>query len=165
VLPLVALGMAFHGVYLLTSIGLNLTSRTEFYPIATFIAAGVGLVSGLALMPVYGAFGAAIAFLLSYATLAGVAFLFARRLYPIGYEVSRLIRIVLAAIAAVMVSRWVPAMPAAWSLIAHGLVTVTVYGALLAASGFLRASERAFLAEAVSRARLKRRPVAEGEQS
>ena len=33
VVPLIAVGIALQGVYLLTSIGLNLTSRTEFYPV------------------------------------------------------------------------------------------------------------------------------------
>ena len=45
VVPLIAIGIAFQGVYLLTSIGLNLTSRTEFYPVSTIAAALVGLAS------------------------------------------------------------------------------------------------------------------------
>ncbi len=38
VIPYIAVGMALQGVYLLTSIGLNLTSRTKYYPIGTFAA-------------------------------------------------------------------------------------------------------------------------------
>jgi hypothetical protein len=46
--------MAFQGVYLLTSIGLNLTSHTEYYPAGTFAALAVGLGGRLILMPRYG---------------------------------------------------------------------------------------------------------------
>ena len=58
-------------MYLLTSIGLNITKRTEFYPIATGLAAVTSVGVNLALVPRYGATGAAIANTLSYAVLAG----------------------------------------------------------------------------------------------
>ncbi len=86
IVPLIALGIACQGVYLLTSIGLNLSSQTKSYPVSTFAAAAVGLGTGVILMPLYGAKGAAIAFLLSYVTLAAVAGYFAHRHYPMTYE-------------------------------------------------------------------------------
>jgi O-antigen/teichoic acid export membrane protein len=155
VVPIVATGMACHGVYLLTSIGLNLTSRTEFYPLSTFAAAAVGLGAGALLMPPFGVVGAAVAFTLSYVTLAVVALLFARRVYPVRYEASRIARVVVASVAAALASLWV--VPVAWrpivSLLAHGGITVTVYVGLLWVSGFLRASERAFLRDVIRRVR------------
>jgi O-antigen/teichoic acid export membrane protein len=155
ILPLVALGMACQGIYLLTSIGLNLTSRTELYPVATFAAALTGLGAGLVLMPSYGAIGAAVAYLLAFAVQAVVAFLLARRVYPIPYESSRLIRLVAAATIAALVALWaIPAMPPLAGLFVRGATTVAVYGALLWMTGFLRPTERAFLAEL--RGRLKR---------
>ncbi len=154
VLPIVAIGMACQGVYLLTSIGLNLTSRTEFYPLSTFAAAGVGLASGALLMPRFGAIGAAVAFLLSYVTLAGVAFCFAHRVYPMRYEISRIGRVVAAGVLAALAARWlVPAWPPVVSLLAHGGITVGAYAVLLWMSGFLRSSERAFLREISNRFR------------
>lgn len=161
IVPIIALGMALHGVYLLTSIGLNLTSRTEFYPLSTFAAAAVGLGSGALLMPRFGALGAALAFLLSYATLASVAFAFARAVYPIPYEGWRLLRVILAAVAAALIAGWVvpPSSSPVVSLLAHGTVTVVAYGVLLWVSGFLRASERRLLSEVIDRAR-RRRPSA-----
>jgi O-antigen/teichoic acid export membrane protein len=78
--------MACQALYLLTSIGLNLTSRTEFYPVATLIAAAAGLSSGALLMPRYGITGAAAAFLVAYAVQAMAAFAFAQRVYPMRYE-------------------------------------------------------------------------------
>lgn len=156
VVPLVALGLALHGVYLLTSIGLNLTSRTEFYPVATFAAAAVGLGSGFVLMPRMGVTGAAVAFLLSYATMAAVAMWFSSRLYPVSYERGRIARVIVAGVAAAVAAHWaVPVLPPAASLIARGLVTVAVFAGLLWLSGFLRPSERAFLRDLRKRMRQK----------
>jgi O-antigen/teichoic acid export membrane protein len=157
-LPLIALGMAFQGAYLMTSIGLNLTSRTEFYAVATFAAAAMGLGTGVLLMPRYGAVGASIAFLLSYATQASVALAFAHRFYPIRYEVGRLARIVCAGVVAALAALWiVPPLPAVLGLFARGLTTVGVYVAALWVTGFLRRTERAFLREALTR--LRRDPL------
>ena len=152
VMPLVALGLAFQGVYLLTSIGLNLTSRTEFYPLATISAAAVGLTAGLWLMPRYGAVGAATAFMLSYVTQAGVAFAFSRRLYRIPYEAGRLARIGTAAAIATAAGAWLmPPMTPLPSLLVRTALAALMYLALLWLGGFLRPTERRFLRETVGR--------------
>jgi O-antigen/teichoic acid export membrane protein len=147
VLPIVAVAMALQGIYLLTSIGLNLTSRTEFYPIATMTAAVVGLGSGTMLMPAMGVTGAAIALLLASVTQTGVAYLFARRLYPIRYEWFRLARVVGAGLLAVVAALALPGMPPLVGLVARGATAAGVFVGLLWISGFLRATERAFLHE------------------
>jgi O-antigen/teichoic acid export membrane protein len=147
VLPIVAVAMALQGIYLLTSIGLNLTSRTAFYPVATMTAAVVGLGSGTMLMPSLGVTGAAIALLLAYVTQTGVAYVFARRVYPIQYEWLRLGRIVAAGVVAAFVAQALPEMPALAGLMARGSATVAVFAGLLWVSGFMRATERAFLRE------------------
>jgi O-antigen/teichoic acid export membrane protein len=156
VIPLIAVGMAAQGVYLLTSIGMNLTSRTEFYPVATFAALGVGLGGGLLLMPRFGLVGAAAAFAASTAMQAAVAFFLSNRLYPIHYETGRLLRVVGAAIVAAVVAVWlVPAWPPIVALVARLGVVAATFAALLAATGFFRKTERAFLRELLER--LKRR--------
>ena len=63
VVPLIAMAIGLQGLYQLTSIGLNLTSRTEFYSVATITAAIVGASAGLWLIPAFGVTGAAIAVL------------------------------------------------------------------------------------------------------
>jgi O-antigen/teichoic acid export membrane protein len=156
VVPLIALGIAFQGVYLLTSIGLNLTSQTQYYPVSTFAAATVGLGSGLWLMPRYGIEGAAVAFVLSYLTLAVVAGYFSNRQYPMTYETGRIVRIVIAAIIAGAAGWALPEMPSGMGVLVRGSVTVFVFGSLLFAGGFLRPTERAWLASAWS-ARLRGR--------
>ena len=151
VVPIIAIAMAFQGVYLLTSIGLNLTSHTEYYPAGTFAALAVGLTAGLWLMPQYGIEGAAIAFLLSTLTQTSVSYFFARRFYPIPYEWGRLARVVAAAVVAALAGLWlVPAIPPLAGLALRALTTVTVFGFLIALSGFMRRSERAFAAEVIA---------------
>jgi O-antigen/teichoic acid export membrane protein len=156
VIPLIAIGIAWQGVYLLTSIGLNLTSHTQYYPVAAIAAAVVGLGSGAALMPAHGATGAAIAFLLSYVTLAGVAGFFARRYYRIEYEASRIIRVVVAAALGAMAGLALPAMPPLAAVLMRGTVVVAVFAGLLFLTGFLRPTERAFIVSAWTRARRMR---------
>jgi O-antigen/teichoic acid export membrane protein len=153
VLPIVAVGMALQGVYLLTSIGLNLTSRTEFYPVATITAAVLGLAAGFVLMPRYGVTGAAVALLIAYTAQTAVAYVFARRLYPIPYEWSRLARILVAGLLATLAARLLPDLSPVAGLLARGATTVGAFALLLWASGFLRGTERAFLREAWHRLR------------
>ncbi len=145
VVPLIALGIAFQGVYLLTSIGLNLSSQTKYYPVSTFAAAFAGLGSGLLLMPRYGVVGAACAFVLSYVTLAAVAGYFARRHYPMTYERGRIVRVVAVGIAAAAAGWALPEMQPIVGVFVRGTTTVAVFGMLLWSVGFLRASERALL--------------------
>jgi hypothetical protein len=98
-------------------------------------------------MPMMGVTGAAIALLLAYVTQAGVAYGFARRLYPIPYEWRRLARVVVAGVLAAVAARALPEMPPVAGLLARGASSVGVFAALLGLSGFLRATERAFLRE------------------
>jgi len=154
VIPFVALGMAAQGIYLLTSIGLNLTNRTRYYPIATFAALAVGLGAGLVLMPRFGITGAAIAFAASGLTQASVAFALAQRFYPVAYETARLARVIAAgALATVAAMLIVPAWTPLASLATRLAITLVGFGALLAVSGFFRKTERAFLQEVLSRLR------------
>jgi O-antigen/teichoic acid export membrane protein len=152
IVPLVALATAFQGVYLLTSIGLNLTGRTHYYPAVTFVAAGVGLGAGLILTSRFGAVGAASALLIAFVTQAALAFHLSRRAYRIEYEWSRLLRIIAAGLAAVGMSVWlVPPVGAVAGLLLHGVTTLLVYITVLSMTGFFGASERALIREVQGR--------------
>jgi O-antigen/teichoic acid export membrane protein len=146
VVPLIAVGMAAQGVYLLTSIGLNLTSRTRYYPVATFAAAAVGLGAGFVLMPRLGMTGAAIAFAASGVTQATVAFLLARTFYPIEYEVGRIVRVVACGALAAFAALWLPpALPAAGRHSACAWCSRSERSRpFFRCQGFFRKSERAF---------------------
>jgi hypothetical protein len=95
-----------------------------------------------------------VAVLVSYLTQLVVAFVFAQRQYPIEYEVGRLIRLVVAGVAAALAALWlVPALPPVAGLIARGVTCIAVYGMLLWITGFFRATEIAFLREIIARFR------------
>jgi O-antigen/teichoic acid export membrane protein len=149
VVPMIGMAMGLQGVYQLTSIGLNLTSRTEYYTVSTMTAAAIGVGAGLWLIPRFGVVGAAETVLLAYAAQAAIAMAFAQRLYPVRYETGRLLRIVAAGVIAVLAARLLPAMPPLAGLLARGGVTVGAYAAVLWMTGFFRPTERAFMREAL----------------
>ncbi len=81
-----AIGVFLQGVYLLTSIGLNITKQTGYYPASTIAAAVANIALNYALIPRYGMIGAAWANAAAYAVQAGLAFTFSQRVYPVRYE-------------------------------------------------------------------------------
>jgi O-antigen/teichoic acid export membrane protein len=153
VVPLIATAIGLQGIYQLTSIGLNLTSRTEFYSVSTITAAILGMASGLWLIPRFGVAGAALTVLVAYAVQAIIAFALAQRLYPVAYETGRLVRVAIAGIAATVIALSLPSMPALAGLVVRGTTTVLAYVLILALTGFFRPTERAFVREIVGRAK------------
>ena len=122
VTPWIAIGVLFQGLYLVGSIGLVITKRTGFYPVATGLAAVASVVANLLLIPRFGYLGAAWANAVAYGTLATLTIGFSQRVYPISYEWSRLARIVAAGGLAFLagsqlpVERW----PPLFALVAQG---------------------------------------------
>jgi O-antigen/teichoic acid export membrane protein len=157
VVILTAAGVLCQGIYLLTSIGLNLTKRTQYYPVATLSAAALNVALNFLLVPAYGIVGAAWANVAAYALQAAIAFAFSQRFYPVTYEYDRLVRIALAGIVAFVAGRAVPAVHPVSAIVLRGAVVLVVYAALLRATGFLKAEEIAVL----SRLRRRRRTVEE----
>src|SRR5262249_12641401 len=88
-----AVGGLLQGIYLLTAIGINLTKRTQYYPVATIAAAATNVGLNFILIPRYGIVGAAWANGASYATQALLGFIFSQRFYRIEYEWGRLVRV------------------------------------------------------------------------
>jgi O-antigen/teichoic acid export membrane protein len=152
VIPWVAIGVTLQGFYLLTSIGLNITKRTEFYPIATTLAAITDVGANLILIPRYGYIGAAWSGVMAYAVLAITAFVFSQRFYPIRYEWTRIARLLVAALAAYALGRYgVPPLRASVGLFVRGMTVVVAFPTLLAATGFFRAAELARARQLVRR--------------
>lgn len=143
VVPWIAIGVTFQGVYLLTSIGLNITKHTEYYPVATGIAAGVNIAFNALLIPRYGILGPAYSNVISYAVLASVSLYFSQRFYPISYEWGRLGRIVLAGVAGYLLATLpLPArMFAPLGVLVRGAIVLAAYVACLAVTGFFRPRE------------------------
>jgi O-antigen/teichoic acid export membrane protein len=144
IIPWIAAGVLFQGVYLLTSIGLNITKRTEYYPLATSAAAATSVVANLLLIPRYGVMGAAWSSTLSYAVLAAAAMGFSQRVYPMRYEWSRVGLVIVAGAATAIAARTlVPESLAALpGLLLRGTLVALGYPLLLLAAGFFRPGER-----------------------
>ena len=140
-----AVGVFFYGVYLLTSIGLNITSHTGYYPVSTAVGAGVNVTLNLLLIPAYGMLGAAWANGASYAVQCAIAYHFSQRFYPIPHESGRIVKAVLAALVAYVAADALPAMPPAAGVLARGTIVVAVMGAGLWMAGFFDAGELRWL--------------------
>jgi O-antigen/teichoic acid export membrane protein len=165
-----AIGVLLQGVYLLTSIGLNLTKRTQYYPIATSVAAATNVGLNFVLIPRFGMVGAAWANGACYAVQAILGYAFSQRFYEISYEWGRLARAAAAGVIACVVARAVPAihlssvdprsaMAALPDAFVRGIAVLAVYVALLGVTGFLHADE---LAAVHAMWRRQRRPRVAG---
>ena len=103
-----AVGVFLQGVYLLTSIGLNISKRTAYYPASTIAAAVANIGLNYALIPRFGMIGAAWANAAAYALQAGLAFTFSQRVYPVRYEYGRVIRALAASGVAFLAATAIP---------------------------------------------------------
>lgn len=155
VIAFTAIGVFFQGLYLLSSIGLNITKRTQYYPIATIAAAAVNVGLNLLLIPRHGMIGAAWANGIAYAVQAVLGFILSQRFYRIQYEWGRIARVSAAAIVAYAVAILLPSVRLAVDphktiaslpdVFVRGATVVVVFVALLAATGFFHSGELAAL--------------------
>jgi O-antigen/teichoic acid export membrane protein len=146
-----AIGVFLQGVYLLTSIGLNITKRTQYYPAATITAAATNVALNFLLIPAYGIVGAAWANGAAYAVQAGLGYTFSQRFYPIAYEWGRIVRACLAGIAAYAAASMLPSIRVVADarstlapvpdLLARGGTVIVVFVGLLAMTRFFHADE------------------------
>ena len=151
-----AIGVLLQGVYLLTSIGLNLTKQTQYYPVGTIAAALANVALNFALIPRYGLLGAAWANVAAYAVQAAVAYRFSQRFYRIDYEYGRIARVAAAGLVAYFAGSAVGVANAFAAIPIRLLVVVTVFAGLLWMTGFFKADEIALLNRLV---RLRSRPA------
>ena len=141
VVALTAVGVFLQGVYLLTSIGLNLTRRTLYYPASTIAAAATNVALNYALIPKLGMIGAAWANAAGYAVQAGLAFAFSQRMYPVAYEYGRIVRAIACAVLSCVAALAVPALPAAVGVALRGILVIVLFSILLWTTRFFRPNE------------------------
>lgn len=151
VIAFTAIGVFFQGFYLLTSIGLNITKHTRYYPVATITAAIVNVGLNFWLIPRYGILGAAWANGVAYGVQAVLGFQLSQRFYRIAYEWGRLARVSAAALAAYLVAILLPHVHIAVAprsslaplpdVLLRGVAVVVVFGGLLLTTGFFHANE------------------------
>ncbi|MEO7272745.1 MAG: polysaccharide biosynthesis C-terminal domain-containing protein [Vicinamibacterales bacterium] len=136
-----AVGVLLQGVYLLTSIGLNITKHTRYYPVSTIAGAGCNVGLNLFLIPRYGIVGAAWANAAAYGVQAVVAYVFSQRFYPITYERGRITRVAVAGAVAYVIAILLPDMRPLLGVLTRGTTVVMVMGGLLGLTGFLHSDE------------------------
>jgi O-antigen/teichoic acid export membrane protein len=140
-----AVAVLFQGVYLLTSIGLNLTKHTQYYPIATISAAAANVALNFALIPRYGLLGAAWASAAASALQTALAYRFSQRFYPLDYERGRIVRIAAAGIVAYVIAVAVSGPPPILAVVMRPLIVLAIFGGLLSVAGFFKPEEVAIL--------------------
>ncbi len=151
VVPLIVLAyLLFESSYLL-SFGLDLSGRTEYYPIVVGSGAILNLLLNAFLIPNFGMMGAAWATVFSYALLPLLNYLIVKRLYPIPYEWRRLLKLAVVTAGIYMLSLIFPATDI-WvdAIIKASLIPVWILG--LFSSGFITKAEfNAMRSETASR--------------
>jgi O-antigen/teichoic acid export membrane protein len=151
VIAFTGLGVFLQGFYLLTSIGLNITKQTQYYPVATISAAVTNITLNLLLIPRFGLVGAAWANGAGYAVQAGLGYVLSQRVYPVDYEWGRIARVCAAGLAAYAAAKMLPSIPLPVSprstlaplpdLFARGFTVIGVFVGLLAVTRFFHAEE------------------------
>jgi O-antigen/teichoic acid export membrane protein len=154
-----AVGVFIQGVYLLTSIGLNVSGRTQYYPVSTFAGAACNVGLNFVLIPRFGIVGAAWANAAGYGVQAAIAYAFSQRFYPIAYEVGRLAKVGGAAAAAYAAALVIPAASPLAGLLLRGSTVLVVLATLLALTGFFRPEELRVLQSIHRRNRAPRTPA------
>ena len=84
-----AFAYVLYGVNSVVTVGLYISARTRWVSVAVGAAALVSLTLNLALIPLLGMFGAALATLVSYGSLPLLTARFARRYYPVKWDTIR----------------------------------------------------------------------------
>ena len=136
-----AVGVFFQGAYLMTSIGLNITKNTQYYPVATMAAAVSNVGLNFVLVPRFGMMGAAWANAVAYGLQAVLAFRFSQMFFPVQYETRRIVTLAAAAVIACVCARALPSVHPIAGVLMRGTTVILVYGALLAAAGFFKPEE------------------------
>lgn len=91
VIPFSAFAYVGYGMYTILTTGLNLESETRRVPLVIGTAAVANVVLNLVLIPPLGFMGAAIGTLLSYGLLALLAGVVTQRVYPVAWDVPRVL--------------------------------------------------------------------------
>ncbi|MFQ5788171.1 MAG: lipopolysaccharide biosynthesis protein, partial [Thermodesulfobacteriota bacterium] len=107
VIPFIAFSAVFYNAELVTKIGILINKKTHYLPVITGITAIINIFLNIILIPKYGMTGAATATLISFIFFPIASFVVSQRMYPIKYEVDRILKCVIFAIVLVLVSKLV----------------------------------------------------------
>ena len=91
VIPFSAFAYVGYGMYTILTTGLNLESQTKRVPLVIGAAAVANVALNVALIPFLGFMGAALSTLLSYGLLALLAGVVTQRVYPVRWDIPRVV--------------------------------------------------------------------------
>lgn len=92
-----ALSVAVYAVYFVFWVGSNVAKKNRMIPVFFLIASAANIGLNFLLVPTYGMYAAAWTHVAGFAILAVTVYFYSEKWYPIPYEWSRLLKIVLAA--------------------------------------------------------------------
>ncbi|MFH1852950.1 MAG: oligosaccharide flippase family protein [Candidatus Neomarinimicrobiota bacterium] len=145
IVPWIALGYLFQATYLLQLPGPFLTGKSHWVATTRGAGALATILLNLVLIPRYGAMGAAAAMGLSFFIMSGFMYFINRRIFPLPFEWSRLLRVVLVTAAIYLLHITTAVSPL------RDLLLVLALPAGLLLTGFLKRSELEYLRGLIGR--------------
>jgi O-antigen/teichoic acid export membrane protein len=106
VVPIVAMGYLFYGIYINHSIWYKLNDLTKFGIYITLIGAVITVLINVIFIPVYGYMASAWAHVASYGSMIIMSFIFAKKRYKINYDMKQYIPYFMMAIIMVAFGRY-----------------------------------------------------------
>lgn len=106
VVPIVAMGYLFYGIYINHSIWYKLNDLTRFGIYITLIGAAITVLINVMLIPVYGYMASAWAHVASYGSMIIVSFIFAEKRFKVEYNMKQYIPYFAIAIAMVLFGKY-----------------------------------------------------------
>ncbi len=91
IIPIVMFAYFFNGVFINLAAGLHITKQTSWLPVATGLAAAVNVAATFLLVPPMGIDGAAWAKVAAYVSSVAVLWWYVQRVYPISYDLKRIL--------------------------------------------------------------------------
>jgi O-antigen/teichoic acid export membrane protein len=116
------------GTTQITAVGISLERKTRLFAWAAWTTALANMVLNFAMIPIWGATGAALATFLSYTLLTGLYLMWSQRLHPIPLEKARLLSLGAVIIAMVAASPLIGAAEPSFYVV---LLKVAVLGLML----------------------------------
>ena len=93
IVPVVILAYVFYGFYVNFQVSIFLKHKTKYFAYINIAGAAVNIVSNIYLIPTLKLMGAAYATLLSYVLMAVWLYIITQRIYPIQYELKKILKI------------------------------------------------------------------------
>jgi O-antigen/teichoic acid export membrane protein len=138
VVPLVALAYAFNGLHYAFSPGVHLAGRTRWFPPLAVAAAGLNLGLNFLLIPPLGRMGAAWSTAIAFAFFALGTAVLSQRVYPVPYEVGKLVKVAASLALVLWLGTRVPPGGTPFAFAWHIVLGLCGVPALLLATGVLR---------------------------